>query len=132
MYTSPEDIRLRMVGASEDTLTDEQINVKIAETEDRFGEAIERFENRIESGEIPVTRVIRIVSAIVVGHLQNPLGYRSIQDTQGSYSSSLTFAGDTPGSLYISSDDIKEMLGKPRGSKQSAFTISTLPQKYWS
>lgn len=132
MYTSPEDIRLRMVGASEDTFTDEQINIKIAETEDRFGEQIENFEGRIESGEIPVSRVIRIVAGIVIGHLQNPLGYRTIQDTQGSYSSSVTLAGDTPGSLYISSDDIREMLGKQRGAKQSAFVISTLPQKYWS
>lgn len=130
-YTSAEDIRLRMVGASEEDFSDDLINIKITETEDRFGEQIENFEGRIETGEIPVSRVIRIVSAIVIDHLQNPMGYRTIQDTKGNQSSSLTFAGDSPGKLMISSSDIKEMLGKPRETKQSAFVISTLPQKYW-
>ena len=67
-----------------------------------LGREIPDIEDRIASGEVPVSRARRIVARMVIRVLRNPDGYRSTNLSTGPFSQGFTWAGDNPGETILS------------------------------
>ncbi|QXW04012.1 Gp19/Gp15/Gp42 family protein [Rhodococcus globerulus] len=128
-WTVPQDVLDRWIGtppeASEDTL-----KVKIADAEDDILRADPNIQDRIDSGALPTIRVVKVVARMLIRHLQNPEGFRSVQQGAGPFQQSQTFGGDEPGALTLTDDD-REELGIPK-RKSRAFSIDMTPPGAYS
>lgn len=101
--------------------TDDQLDELIGDVEDLLIGRIPDLPGRIGS-EVPRRRLERIMARILIRHARNPAGIRTLQESGGSYSASTTYAGDTPGDLVLTDDDVRDLLNPARTGRQ-AFTI---------
>ncbi len=131
-WTVPDDVIDRWVGdaAPEDVGLLQEL---IDDAEDAILVEYPTIELRIvgdtppatmPSDPLPIRRLRRVVSSMVIRHLRNPHGYRQFQETSGPFSRGATLAGDTPGSLQLT-DEERRMLGYMAESpRQKAFTVT--------
>lgn len=61
---------------------------------------------------------------LVVGKLGNPGGIRTVQESNGPSSGSVTYGGDTPGQLTLTAEH-RRMLGITLASRREAKTVNT-------
>lgn len=124
-HTSPEDVRDRWLG-DEQIPDDAVLDVHIVDAEDTVRSAIPDLDQRITDDRIPLERLVKIVSRMVIRHLQNPLGIRQKQETTGPFTGTVTYGGDEPGTIYLTPAERRELLGR---SGQRAFTVDTMPAR---
>lgn len=74
------------------------------------------IQDRIDDGDLPVERVRLVVCSMVLRVLRNPQNHRS----QATGPFSVTFAGDTPGGLWMTDEERDLLRSSPTGG---AFTI---------
>lgn len=126
-WATPQDVRDRWLGPGDLPATDTQIATLIGDAEDTIRRAFPDIEGRIDSGDLPLPRVVKVVCRMVIRHIRNPEGVRTTQQGAGPFQVSRTYSGDEPGALYLSDQDMAELAPGRRGR---AFTIDTTP--VWS
>jgi len=126
-YTNVDDIKDRWL-VSDPLPDDAKLETLIDEAEDIVLSAIPDLADRISDGRIPLVRLQRIVSRMVIRHIQNPTGVRQTQETTGPFTKGVTYGGDEPGSMYLTDDEKRQLLGKSSTSGR-AFQIDTTPAR---
>ena len=124
MWATVDDIKDRYIGGDLPA-SDAEIQVLIDDAEDIIRREVPDVEDLIESGEIPVNRVRRIVAKMVIRVLRNPDGYRSTNLTSGPFSQGYTWAGDNPGELTLTDEDKDDLM--PGMGGQRAYGIDMMP-----
>lgn len=71
-----------------------------------------------------------VLSAMVTRVIRNPEGIRQRQETDGSFTGSITYSGDMPGELYLT-DSERDSLREPDKPRiGQAFNISMMPARW--
>lgn len=123
-WANPEDIEARWLLEGEIPATDTQLAALIADAEDTITARVPDVQARINSGVLPLSRVVKITAALVIERLKNPRGTRQLNSTTGPFTDSETFGGDNPGAMTLSDEQVRELTG---GAKRAAFTVNTVP-----
>ena len=123
-WATPQDVRDRWLGPTSIPATDEQISTLIGDAEDTILRVFPDIQDRIDGGELPLSRVVKVVCRMVIRHLRNPEGIRSQQEGAGPFQVSRTWGGSEPGALWLTDEDMAELAPGRRGR---AFTIDTTP-----
>lgn len=126
-HTVPADITDRWL-LSDPVPADAVLLVLIDDAEDTILAVIPDLEERLADGRIPLARLQKIVARMVIRHVQNPQGVRQTQETTGPFTKGLTYGGDEPGSIYLTPDERRELLGQSSRSGK-AFQIDTMPAR---
>lgn len=79
---------------------------------------------RIEAGAVDRDAPADIQVDLVLGKLGNPGGVRTVQETNGPASGSVTYGGDTPGQLTLTAEH-RRALGIPTRGNRAARTVPT-------
>lgn len=125
MWATVEDVKTRYIGGDLPA-SDDEIQVFLDDAEDIVRREIPDVEDRIASGEVPVSRARRIVARMVIRVLRNPDGYRSTNLSTGPFSQGFTWAGDNPGELVLTDKDRDELV--PGMGGQRAYTVDLMPE----
>lgn len=128
MWTSFEDIQDRWVGGTIPA-DSTQVTTLIADAEDTVAQEFPDIQDRIDVNEVPVERVIKVVSRMVIRHLRNPNGHRTTSQGAGPFQQSITFGGDEPGALYLTDADRHELAGRS-SLRGKAFSVDMTPQRW--
>jgi len=123
-WATPKDVRDRWLGPGDLPATDGQITTLIDDAEDTIRRAFPDIQQRIDDGDLPLERVVKVVCRMVIRHIRNPEGIRSTQQGAGPFQVSRTYGGDEPGALHLSDQDMAELAPGRRGR---AFSIDTTP-----
>lgn len=139
-WATAQDVRDRWVGPKPfpADVTDPKLVVLIEDVEDSILADYPDIQQRIDDYEtppdppnpraIPQSRVVKVVCRVILRHLRNPEGMRSVTHSAGVFSEAATHGGDEPGSLYLTDEDRSELAGLGSlGGGQKAFTINTMP-----
>lgn len=125
-WTFPEDILKDWIGEGKPVGEDVTIGRWIARAERLIRREFPDIGSRLQSGAEPdlLDTLRDVTSSMVIRVLRNPEGYRQTSRTDGSFTGSVTFAGDTPGGLGLTQDERDSL--KPPGSVTAggAFSIS--------
>jgi hypothetical protein len=124
-WATAQDVRDRWIGPPELAASDTQIEVLIEDAEDTIIGEFADLQDRIDAETIPESRVIKVVCRVVIRHLRNPSGVRSVNQSAGVFVNGQTFAGEAPGAVSLTDEDRRELGGVKTG--QVAFTIDTMP-----
>lgn len=124
LWTEATDVIRRWADAPDEPNYD-NIEALIEDAEDTILGEFSDIQERIDDGSLPIVRVQKVVARMVIRHLRNPAGLRTVQDTTGPYTTSTTYGGEEPGSLYLTDQDRNELAGVRVG--QQAFTVSMFP-----
>lgn len=126
-WTSPEDVTGSWIGDDEPH-DDDKIQRWIDKAERLIRFQVPTIVARIEldeSGELLATTK-DVVVAMVQRVFRNPEGIRQYQETTGPYNSGKTYAGDVPGGLALTDEELQRLRGDSRGG-QRMFGYSQLP-----
>lgn len=125
-WTQPSDIRDRWIGDLPLGVEDQYLLTAIEDVEDQFiilvPDLVDEF-----GASIPLTRVKRVVARVVIRHLRNPDGYRSLSEATGPVTASVTYSGDDPGALAVLTEDIEVLQGRP--AAKGAWAHSMIPDR---
>lgn len=131
-HTIPDDIRGRWLLNPNQLPADTTLETLIDDAEDvvtvAFAERGEDFNALVTATTIPVSRVKRIVSGIVIRHLHNPAGLRYEQETTGPFTGGRTYIGNTSG-IYVTDAEVDELLGLGTGGTTKAYQVDTTPKR---
>lgn len=123
-WTQPSDIRDRWIGDLPAGVEDTYLATAIEDVEDQLiilaPELVDEF-----GASIPLTRVQRVVARVVIRHLRNPDGFRSLSEATGPVTASVTFSGNDPGALVVTQEDIEVLQGRP--ASKGAWAHSMIP-----
>lgn len=130
-HTVPDDITARWVldpGALPDTT---KLETLIGDAEDVVSLAVQdegTLDDLVTAGTIPLARLKRIVSGMVIRFLHNPAGLRYEQETTGPFTAGRTYIGNATG-IYITADEVDELLGVEKSESGRAFQVDTTPAR---
>lgn len=128
-YATYTDVVARWFDSETLTATQEQIETLLDDAEDTILREFPTLDDRVDSGELPLRRVVKVEVGMVKRHLRNPEGVRSTQQGAGAYQQTITYGGDEPGSLYLTEDDRRE-LRAASATNGKAFTVDATPANY--
>lgn len=80
--------------------------------------------DRIESGKVSETVPADVQVDLVLSKFGNPGGIRTIQETNGPSSGSVTYGGDSPGQITLTAEH-RRKLGIPSYGRRTARTVPT-------
>lgn len=129
-WTSPSDVTDAWIGDDAPTDTDKIQNwIDRAEREIRY--RVPDIQDRIdaEGDEVPprmdlLEAAVDVVVAMVTRVFRNPSGIRQANETTGPFTTSMTYGGDQPGALTMTSDELRRLQGESTGG---AFSIDMIP-----
>lgn len=79
---------------------------------------------RITEGKVDKGAAKDVQIDLVLGKLANPGGVRTVQESNGPSSGSITYGGDSPGQLTLTAHH-RRMLGVPSAGRRAARTVAT-------
>lgn len=128
-WTTPTDVTGAWIGEGAPTdITKIQTWIAKAEREIRF--RVPDIQTRIdaEDAEVPkrtdlLEAAKDVTVAMVMRVFRNPEGIRQANTTTGPFTDSVTYGGDVPGGLGLTSDE----LAKLQGARGGAFSIDLIP-----
>lgn len=125
MWTTSDDVANRWVGSDlpSDTTV---ITTLLGVAERRVLHEFPDLQDRIDDGQPSIEAVVDVVCAMVMRHLRNPTGTRTVQEGAGPFSASRTFGGNDPGAIAMT-DDERSLLAAPGTSARKAFVIDLMP-----
>lgn len=133
-WTTPDDVTGAWIGPGAPT-DDAQIQVWIDKAERLIRRRVPDVQVRIDAeadGDPPSTELLDtakdVVVSVVTRVYRNPSGIRQENETTGPFTTSRTYGGDTPGTLYLTDDELASLQGISSGS--GAFGIDLIPS--WS
>lgn len=83
-----------------------------------------RIDGALEPDLLP--NVVDVVVAMVARVFRNPTGVRQVNTTTGPFTDSMTYGGDTPGTLALTDAELLLLAGTG-SSGQKAYTIDMIP-----
>lgn len=125
-WLSAQNILDDWVGDDLPACTTDTITRWIGKAERLVKREFPTLQERLDSGKEPdlEATVQDVISAMVMRVLRNPDGRRTTSKNAGPYSESITFGGDTPGTLFLT-DDERHALALPGGARAGgAYSIS--------
>jgi len=118
MWTTFADVVNRWVGPGAPT-NQSQVETLIEDAEQVVLSEFPKIQDRIDSGALPIERVVMVVVQMVTRFLRNPEGLSNVQQTTGPFSQSRSFADRSSG-LMLTDSELK-LLQPARGK---AFEIN--------
>lgn len=132
-HTLPLDITNRWLLSEDKLPTDAKLATLIDDAEDVVRVALAEREMDLDAlvaaTTVPLARVKRIVSGIVIRHLHNPAGVRYEQETTGPFTGGRTYIGNTTG-IYVTDAEVDELLGIDKPKSGRAFQVDTTPASF--
>lgn len=123
-WTQPADVLASWIGedAPEDTA---KLDVWLGRAERLLRREVSDLQERIDAGEVDLLDTVKdVVVAMVIRLFRNPDGARTRQETAGSYSGMVSYAGDTPGALMVEPHELASLTRGTRGTaKVNSFTM---------
>lgn len=107
-------------------VTDETVERWISKAERLLRREFPTLQDRIDTDDTGdlLDNVKDVISAMVTRVLRNPDGRRSTQKGAGPFTESITFGGDTPGVLFLTSEERAVLADVSDAGHGRAFTIS--------
>lgn len=134
-WTAPADVRGRWIGDAALTADDTQLSTLLEDAEDTVLREFPDMATRLARAEgtdttegpsTPKRRLVKVIARMVIRHLRNPEGLRSVQEGAGPFQRATTHGGEEPGAVYLTDDDRAELGGHRSGG---AFTVDTMPAR---
>ena len=122
---TPDDVKGRYLGG-EIPATDADLVILIGDVLDAIERDIPTLDSMVAAGDIPERRLKRIVSRIIIRHVDNPRGYRSINNGTGPFTDGITFAGENLGEIEVTDSDLEDLV--PGFGNQKAFMVDMMPE----
>lgn len=123
---TPDDVKGRYLGG-EIPATDADLVILIGDVLDAIERDIPTLDSMVAAGDIPERRLKRIVSRIIIRHVDNPRGYRSINNGTGPFTDGITFAGENLGEIEVTDSDLEDLV--PGFGNQKAFMVDMMPEE---
>lgn len=123
---TPDDVKGRYLGG-DIPATDADLVILIGDVLDAIERDIPTLDSMVAAGDIPERRLKRIVSRIIIRHVDNPRGYRSINNGTGPFTDGITFAGENLGEIEVTDSDLEDLV--PGFGKQKAFMVDMMPEE---
>lgn len=124
-YATATDVRDQWIG-DDLAATDPQITAKIGQAERMILRRVPGLVANIAANRLTTDDVKDVVVAMVSRVLRNPKGSRQVATTTGPFTVSETAAGNEPGGLYISDDELSD-LNPSNSGRRRAFSVTTAP-----
>ena len=127
VWTEASDVIGAWIG--EGAPTDENLVLTwLGKAERMVRSTIEGIQARIDGGLEPdlYENARDVVIEMVTEKFRNPEGVRQRQEGTGPFTGSVTYGGDKPGALFMTSDQIK-LLSVPATTGQRAFSVDMIP-----
>lgn len=117
-FATPFDVQASWVSTTP-LPDDTAIQVWISRAERLIRRRVPDIDNRVERDNLYRETVVDVVVDLVSGVLRNPDQIRSIQENNGPTSGGITFSGDSPGALILSTDHLRALgvLGRERRAR---------------
>ncbi|MFP7706353.1 hypothetical protein [Trueperella sp. LYQ141] len=130
MWLTVDDLLADWIGTDAPYGQEDTIGRWIGRAERMIRREFPSIQARIDSGGEPdlLETVRDVVSAMVTRVFRNPEGIRQRQETDGSFTGSITFAGDMPGGLFLS-DSERDALREPGSTGSGAAYSITVSGK---
>ena len=124
-WVTPEDILADWIGENAPS-HDETLVRWIGRAERVVRREFPQIQERIDAGNEPdlIDTVRDVVSQMVTRVFRNPEGIRQRQETDGSFTGSITFGGDQPGILTLLPEERDALRLPSEGPSGQAFSIS--------
>ena len=103
-WATSQDVRDRWLGPGSIPVSDEQLEILIRDAEDTILRVFPDIQQRIDDNDLPLDRVVKVVCRMVIRHIRNPEGIRSMQEGAGPFRSRVLSAGMS-GSMYLTTQD---------------------------
>lgn len=123
---TPQDVQSRYLGG-DIPASDDDLEILIGDVLDALERDIPALRGKVDEGEIPERRLKRIVARIIIRHVDNPRGYRSINNGTGPFTDGVTYAGENLGEIEVTDDDLDDLL--PGFGGQKAFMVDMMPER---
>lgn len=123
-WANPQDVADADIGGVTAALSVEQVSYWLGRAERAILAAVPDLESRILAGRVSPEAPADVQIDLVLGKVGNPGGIRTIQESNGPTSGSVTYGGDTPGEMALTAAQIKA-LGGPSAVRRAARTVNT-------
>lgn len=126
VWATLPDLKDADIGGVTASLTDSSITYWLGRAERTIREAVPDLEVRIADARVSEGVPADVQIDLVLAKVSNPGGIRTIQESNGPTSGSVTYGGDKPGQMVLDKDQLQRLLGAPR-PKGRAGGISMIP-----
>lgn len=123
-WASPLDVTSADIGGVTNGLADDRIQYWLGRAGRAILAAVPDLEARVESGRVAPEAPADVQVDLVLSKIGNPGGIRTIQESNGPTSGSVTYGGDTPGELALTAAQMKA-LGGGAIVRRQAGTVDT-------
>lgn len=130
-WTTPDDVTDAWIGGTPPD-DDTQLQLWIDKAERQIRAEVPDLQTRLDADAelIPpstelLNDTIDVVVAMVTRVFRNPLGIRNQNSTTGPFTSTVTFGGETPGELTLTSKELAKLEGEQ--TEGTAYTVSMIP-----
>lgn len=125
MWTTPNDVIKRWVGGDSPSEASPVLVEIIADAEDEILRHYPKIQVRIDSNELPLRRVQRVVSDVVQRAYKIAGDYRtSYSETSGPFAQSASYGSDTPRTVRLTADEVSMLAPQ---SDSGAYTLNMAP-----
>jgi hypothetical protein len=125
-WTSAADVLADWIG--DDAPTDTvKVDSWIGKAERLLRAKLPGLQARVDAATEPdlLGNIADVVTEMVHEVFRNPEGVRTRQESTGPFGGSVTYGGDKPGALRVTSEQLERL--SPAGGSKGAFTIDMIP-----
>jgi len=125
-WTSAADVLADWIG--DDAPTDTvKVESWIGKAERLLRAKLPGLQARVDAATEPdlLGNISDVVTEMVHEVFRNPEGVRTRQESTGPFGGSVTYGGDKPGALRVTSEQLERL--SPEGGSKGAFTIDMIP-----
>lgn len=126
VWTTYQNVVDRWTASPAINASQAKVETLIGDAEDTILTNYPTIQARIDATTLPVARVQKVVSRMVIRHLLNPTGQRSASEARGPFTATVTYGGDEPGSIYLTDQDRRE-LQESTHARGKAFVVDNTP-----
>ena len=123
-WATPDDVTSADIGGVTNGLADGRIQYWLGRAKRAILAAVPDLEVRMSAGRVAVEAPADVQVDLVLSKVGNPGGIRTIQESNGPTSGSVTYGGDTPGELALTAAQMKA-LGGGAIVRRQAGTVNT-------
>ncbi|MGQ4548297.1 hypothetical protein ACUH96_00905 [Dermabacteraceae bacterium P13077] len=126
-WTTPQDVANSWIGDDAPDTDDPALAYWIGRAERMLHHRVPDLRERLGEGDNDlIEKVVDVVVAMVTRVFRNPDQARSLHTTTGPFTATKTFAGDAPGGLTVTEDELDSLLSIP-GRRRRAFSLDMIP-----